>query len=415
MDGVGAGDAVIANPRFVCAFRGARDRYQAAVALAEHDALQTLITDAYDTPQAQRWSRLLPAGTRQKLRERRADGLPPERVQCLWSTTIQEHIRHRMGFSRRATWLKLDRQFGEAAAAEARRTRTHLLIYSPYAWEAFTARYSHQPRRVLFQYHPHPVLEARLLDDDGQRHPGFGESFTHGAGDAIDDELLMRERDSWRHADAIICSSSFTRRSLVEAGCDASLCHVVPYGVDPSSLPPHGRAPASFNALFVGSGGQRKGLHHLLMAWQRAKLPADSTLTLVCRVIDRRIAALASTISGVRSIGGATAGELEALYANSALFVMPSMVEGFGHVYLEALARGCPVLGTPNTALPDLGGEADGIFVTDAGNVEMLGGVLERLAEMLPANDGVRAAARATAERYPWAAFRSGVWSVVQA
>jgi hypothetical protein len=29
-------------------------------------------------------------------------------------------------------------------------------------------------------------------------------------------------------------------------------------------------------------------------------------------------------------------------------------VEGFGQVYLEALARGCPVVGTPHTALPDL-------------------------------------------------------------
>ena len=41
-----------------------------------------------------------------------------------------------------------------------------------------------------------------------------------------------------------------------------------------------------FRALFVGSGVQRKGLHHLLHAWHRARLPADSELTLVCRNLD---------------------------------------------------------------------------------------------------------------------------------
>ena len=50
---------------------------------------------------------------------------------------------------------------------------------------------------------------------------------------------------------------------------------------------------------------------------------------------------------------------------------MPSLVEGFGQVYLEALAQGCPVLGTANTCLPDLGGEADAIFLVTPGNVEL--------------------------------------------
>ena len=54
------------------------------------------------------------------------------------------------------------------------------------------------------------------------------------ANESIDPALFARERESWRHADAVICSSSFTRRSLVEAGCNASICHVVPYGVLPA-------------------------------------------------------------------------------------------------------------------------------------------------------------------------------------
>ena len=397
--------------RFVCAFRGARDSYQTAVALAEGGLLDTLITDAYATPAAMRqpW---LPARWRAKLAERRADGLSPEQVHALWGTTILEHTRHALGFSPRQTWLKLDQRFGEAAADRARRSRANLLLYSPYAWAAFTASYAHAPRRVLFQYHPHPELEARIIAGDRRHFPGFGESFSGDETVAASELLGARERDAWRYADAIICSSTFTRRSLLEAGCDERVCHVIPYGIDLPPAPPPGAADGPFEAVFVGSGGQRKGLHHLLLAWQRALLPPESRLTLVCRVIDRGIQELAAATRGVVIRNDVDAPERDALYARSHLMVMPSLVEGFGQVYLEALARGCPVLGTPNTALPDLGGEADGIFLAPTGDVPQLTARLEALAAWLPGRPELRAAARAAASRFPWAAFRRRVREV---
>ena len=79
---------------------------------------------------------------------------------------------------------------------------------------------------------------------------------------------------------------------------------------------------------------------------------------------------------------------------------MPSLVEGFGQVYLEALAQGCPVLGTSNTGLPDLGDEVDGIFVTPPGRVEELRAQLEHLARTLPTRRGLRSAARLCASRF---------------
>jgi glycosyltransferase involved in cell wall biosynthesis len=400
--------------RFVCAFRGARDGYQAAVALAERDLLERLITDAYATPEVmnQPW---LPSMLRTRLAERQADGLPADRVRSLWRTTILEHTRHAMGFPKRQTWLKLDGRFGEAAAVEARRSHSHLLMYSPYAFEAFTARYSHAPRRVLFQYHPHPVLESRLLEDDRRRFPDFGGSLDDATGDPSSHDLNQRERDSWKHADAIICSSAFTRRSLVEAGCDQRVCHVIPYGIEMPSDAGASPAESGFEVLFVGSGGRRKGLHHLLLAWQRASLPSGSRLTLVCRVIDRRMAALASSMDTVQIRHGVSTAEREALYARSHLLALPSLVEGFGQVYLEALARGCPVLGTPNTALPDLGGAADGIFVVPPGDIDQLTAQLEQLSRTLPSNPSLRAAAALLAARFPWSTFRQRLREVAVA
>jgi glycosyltransferase involved in cell wall biosynthesis len=162
----------------------------------------------------------------------------------------------------------------------------------------------------------------------------------------------------------------------------------------------------AFHAVFVGSGGQRKGLHHLLLAWSRATLPPSSKLTLVCRVIDSEIERLAAASPRVEIKRGVRTDQLNTLYAHSSLFVMPSLVEGFGQVYLEALAHGCPVLGTANTGLPDLGGEDDGIFVATPGDVDELTNRLEKLAARFPLLPELRLAARACAGRHSWPSFR---------
>ncbi len=165
--------------------------------------------------------------------------------------------------------------------------------------------------------------------------------------------------------------------------------------------------PDVFNPVFIGNGMHRKGLHHLLLAWQRATLPPTSKLTLICRLFfDPELEHLARSTPRVQLIRGVSAAELQSTFARSTLFVMPSLVEGFGQVYLEALAQGCPVLGTANTALPDLGEERDGVYLVSPGDIEELIAKLEGLSRTLPGNSAVRSAARDCARRLPWSGFR---------
>jgi len=113
-------------------------------------------------------------------------------------------------------------------------------------------------------------------------------------------------------------------------------------------------------------------------------------------------------------VRGMTQDQLNVSYANGSLLVMPSLVEGFGQVYLEALAHGCPVLGTPNTCLPDLGGEQDGIFLVTPGDVDELTEKLERLSGIVVSAYDLRRAARACAERFTWPLFREGIRQALQ-
>jgi glycosyltransferase involved in cell wall biosynthesis len=268
--------------------------------------------------------------------------------------------------------------------------------------------------KVLFQFHPHPDTERRILLEDSAKYPFVRHSYEEETGERVSDDLKQRSQDSWKHADLILCASSFTKRSLLEAGAAPNRCKIIPYGIDVPD--PRGDSTASgrFSVLFVGTGSQRKGLHHLLLAWQKAVLPADSRLILVCRFIDSAIATMAQGIPNVHLMRGVTGHHLKELFKSSSLFAMPSLVEGFGQVYLEALANGCPVLGTPNTGLPDLCDDNDAIWQVKPGQIDQLVSTLEYLSRTLPGDSGIRQRAQAYAARWSWKHFRVGIRSALQ-
>ncbi|MCX6765917.1 MAG: glycosyltransferase family 1 protein [Candidatus Moranbacteria bacterium] len=56
--------------------------------------------------------------------------------------------------------------------------------------------------------------------------------------------------------------------------------------------------------------------------------------------------------------GGISFEELAVLYQNAALFVFPSLYEGFGIPVLEAFAAGVPVVCSRNSSLPEVSGDA---------------------------------------------------------
>jgi glycosyltransferase involved in cell wall biosynthesis len=126
----------------------------------------------------------------------------------------------------------------------------------------------------------------------------------------------------------------------------------------------------------------------------------------VCRVIDPGIASLIETTENVRLYRGVSQRRLHNLYRSSTLFAMPSLIEGFGQVYLEALSFGCPVLGTPNTCLPDLGDASDGVHLVSPRDIDALSESLSRLSSDLPGSTNIRMRAARRAAHFTWPRFR---------
>jgi len=91
------------------------------------------------------------------------------------------------------------------------------------------------------------------------------------------------------------------------------------------------------------------------------------------------------------------------------VFVFPSLSEGFGHVILEAMAAGLPIIATNHTSAPDLITEGKEGWIVPVRNTNAL---VERLNWCIENRDklfemGNQAAE--TAKQFTWEKFRAGI------
>jgi len=120
----------------------------------------------------------------------------------------------------------------------------------------------------------------------------------------------------------------------------------------------------------------------------------------------RRRAAELGVADDVRFLGWVDAAELEGLYRAAACFVFPSLMEGFGLPVLEAMTRGVAVACSGRGALEELAGDAALRF--DPESEPAIAAAIERLLVDREEAERLRAAGRARAARYSWAATAAG-------
>ena len=129
--------------------------------------------------------------------------------------------------------------------------------------------------------------------------------------------------------------------------------------------------------MFTGSFDIRKNHRRLIHAF--AKVPAmlrnKHQLVIVGKGEPRQVARLkvVARRNGLSEqdlvfVGHVTDAELIALYNLCALFVFPSLREGFGLPVLEAMSCGVPTIGSNRTSIPEVIGRADALF--DPENVD---------------------------------------------
>jgi glycosyltransferase involved in cell wall biosynthesis len=170
---------------------------------------------------------------------------------------------------------------------------------------------------------------------------------------AATDQWLELERSIYANADLIFTMSSHVSRSLTEEySVDPSRVSCVLAGSNVGSADRTGADVepeyAGKRILFVGRQWERKGGPDLIGAFRLVrKRDPDASLVIVGNAPELEL-------EGVERLGELPPEDVAEQYARAAVFCMPSLIEPFGIVFVEALSRGLPVVATSIGALPDL-------------------------------------------------------------
>jgi len=210
------------------------------------------------------------------------------------------------------------------------------------------------------------------------------------------------ERSIYYNAATVFTWSSNVSRSLIEDyGMTAERVECVYTGSNSPIPPPSSTGPARYaqkNILFVGVDWERKGGPVLIKAFRRVReRHPDARLTLLGRVPDL------GDIPGVTVVGRVPLDQLPSYYADASIFCMPTRLEPFGNVFVEAMWQQLPIVATRVGALPDIVKDGvNGFLVAPDDD----GALAERLCTLLDdparcATFGAKGRTRA-AERYDW-------------
>lgn len=232
--------------------------------------------------------------------------------------------------------------------------------------------------------------------------------------------LLSRlERRNARAADRVVVTSRYSRGAAVAAyGLEESLVEVVPEGIaleewpDPDRGGRRALGPGAVGGrpaiLTVARQYRRKDTATLLRAMVRVheQIP-DAELRVVgagpeLEALRRRASGLGLTGS-VRFLGEMSErAAVRAEYMAADVFALPSLQEGFGIAFLEAMASRLPVVAAEAGAAPEVVPAGEAGILIPPGDDRALAAALVGLLRDPVRRAALGAAGRRRAERFDW-------------
>ncbi len=199
----------------------------------------------------------------------------------------------------------------------------------------------------------------------------------------------MMTRLATLFAHAVTVNSRAMRDILLEAGVPARKIHMLPPGVQvPASLPGRDEARARLglpvDAFVVGCVARlapHKGVGDLIEAAARVPDP-EGRLRVVVAGDGPERAALENLGAALLSSRGLLLGrvpDIGDVYAAADVLALPSHMEGFGLVYIEAAFHGVPSIGTNVGGVPDAIADGETGLLVPPGDPDALAAAIARV------------------------------------
>jgi glycosyltransferase involved in cell wall biosynthesis len=250
----------------------------------------------------------------------------------------------------------------------------------------------------------HHEFAERLLTEEATLQPAFAKTLQyHKFGSRFRDRL----QQEIAQADYILTLSTFQRRTFANAGVNEAKIITIPLGVDLELFRPQPRLDGSpLRVIFVGQLTQRKGLSYVLDGFNLAAIP-NAELLLVGREVQSSDPWTRQ--HNVRHISHVARWELPRIYQDADIFVLPSLIEGFGLTALEAMASGLPVIVSENTFAHDIVRDGVDGYVVPIRDARAIADRLRFLYESPYERRQLGIAARRRAEEFSWEAYHSAL------
>lgn len=230
------------------------------------------------------------------------------------------------------------------------------------------------------------------------------------------DPIVQWKKRALLEADHIICISHQTRDDLLQAHGDAirvpvSVTHLGFDALNEKALQQGESAfrTETFGAdvpylLYVGTRGRHKNFAAVLQAYGNSR-QLHTGFRLLCfgggpfSTEEKHLIAHAGVHDRVFQRGGDDA-VLAACYRHAALFVYPSLYEGFGIPPLEAMSLNCPVACSRISSIPEVVGDAGAYF--DPLDVDGIQDTLERVLDSSAQRAELVQRGKARAAAFSW-------------
>lgn len=215
-----------------------------------------------------------------------------------------------------------------------------------------TAEYSEKIglSTIVYARGVHPDETLRLYNKEQER-------FKHDI--EIPDKQLSRYQKTYDHADFVFYLCDYAKDTYISRGFqEKQLFKVGPLTVDTTTYYPGSSQTDEFVVLAVSDMSPLMGTRYLLDAWELLDLD-DSKLVLcgdMSKSVSAELAPRITQMDSVEHLGHVD--DIAEQYRRASVFVHPSLTEGFGKVYAEAMASELPVIATENGPVE---------FIDDAG------------------------------------------------
>jgi len=329
---------------------GVNQAYQLALAAQELGALDAFYCSLYGAPK--KWGGIL--GTllgRDTLVNRRCIGFDPRVAIEIPGPLFFERLTARfVSANGTAAWFKTSRAFDRRVARRIKKSGSRIFVgVETCAHDSFRVAGERGMIKVLDCPQVHPDFLTRLLveaaDDLGVPPPPPFDP----------PQIAACKVEEFAAADVMLVISAIQRQSFIAAGFSNERLVEIPLWVDgelwhPPTVQREMWGAGSLKALFVGSVGFRKGIPYLIQAVEKCDGAVDLTLVGVnSGEVDKYIS---NSKSVIRLAGRKSKMALREIYWNSDVLVLPSLIDTFGFVALEAMACGLPVIVTENCGVP---------------------------------------------------------------